>query len=147
MYFDSSTKAKIFKVMILPCITYNCTVNLNLTQTQRQKLQTVDWLAEKIIGKKQTLIKNQIKKHSVILVCKCAQKETCENFKDYFKFYSHDRVTRNDNYLLQIPKTKMKYAKNWFFSMGVTLCNELPTKTRKIGKFNAFMKDVFNVYM
>ena len=45
MYFDSSTKAKIFKAMILPCIKYNCTVNLNLTQTQRQKLQTIDRLA------------------------------------------------------------------------------------------------------
>ena len=27
MYFDSSAKARIFKAMILPCITYNCTVN------------------------------------------------------------------------------------------------------------------------
>ena len=147
MYFDSSTKAKIFKAMILPCITYNCTVNLNLTQTQRQKLQTIDRLAEKIIGKKQTSIENEIKKHSVMLVCKCAQKETCENFKDYFKIQSHDRVTRNNNYLLQIPKTKLKYAKNGFLSMGVTLYKELPTKTRKIEDFNAFRKDVFDLYM
>ena len=64
MYFDSFTKAKISKAMILPCITYNCTVNLNLTQTQRQNLQT-----------------------------------------------------------------KLKYAKNTFFSMGVTLYNELSTNT------------------
>ena len=76
MYFDSFTKAKIFKAMILRCITYNCTVNLNLTQTQRQKLQIIDRLAEKIIGKKQTSIENEIKKHSVMLVCKSVQKET-----------------------------------------------------------------------
>ena len=76
MYFDSFTKAKISKVMILPSITYNCTLNLNLTQTQRQKLQIIDRLAEKIIGKKQTSIENEIKKHSVMLVRKCAQKET-----------------------------------------------------------------------
>ena len=77
MYFDSSTKAKTFKAMILPCITYNCTVNLNLTQAQRQKLQTIYQLAEKIIGKKQTSIENEIKKHSIMLVRKCVQKETC----------------------------------------------------------------------
>ena len=76
MYFDSSTKAKTFKAMILPCITYNCTVNLNLTRTQRQKLQTIDRLPEKIMGKKQTAIENEIKKHSVMLVRKCVQKET-----------------------------------------------------------------------
>ena len=121
MYFDSFTKAKIFKVMILPCIPYNCTVNLNLTQTQRQKLEIIDRLAEKIIGKKQTSIENEIEKHSVMLVRKCVQKETCKNFKDYFKIQSHDQVTRNNNYLLQIPKPKLKYAKNGFFSMGVTL--------------------------
>ena len=121
MYFDSSAKAKTFKAMILPCITYNCTINLNLTQAQRQKLQTIDRLSEKIIGKKQTSTEKEIKKHSVMLVRKCVQKITCENFKDYFKIQSHDRVTRNNNYLLQIPKTKLKYAKNGFFSMGVTL--------------------------
>ena len=80
MYFDSSTKAKISKAMILSCIKYNCTINLNLTQTQRQRLQTIDRLAEKIIGKKKTSIENEIKKHSVMLACKCVQKETCENF-------------------------------------------------------------------
>ena len=31
--------------------------------------------------------------------------------------------------------------------MGVTLCNELPTKTRKIENFNAFRKDVSDLYM
>ena len=85
MYFDRFTKAKIFKTMILPSITYTFTVNLNLTQTQRQKLQTIDRLAEKIIGKKQTSIKNEINEHSVMLIRKCVQKETCKNFKDYFK--------------------------------------------------------------
>ena len=31
--------------------------------------------------------------------------------------------------------------------MGVTLYNELTTKTRKIKNFNALRKDVFNLYM
>ena len=30
---------------------------------------------------------------------------------------------------------------------GVTLYNELPTKTQKIKNFNTFRKDVFNLYM
>ena len=147
MYFNNSEKAKIFKAIIPPSVTYNCTVNLNLTQTQRQKLQIIDRLAEKIIGKKQTSIENEVKKHSVMLVRKCVQRETCENFKYYFKIQSQDRVTRNNNHLLQILKAKLKYAKNGFFCMGVTLYNELPTKTRKIENFNAFRKDVFNLYM
>ena len=81
-----------------------------------------------------------------MLVRKYVQKETWENSKDYYKIQSHDRVTRNKNYLAQIPKTKLKYAKNGFFSMRVTLYNKLPTKTRKIENFNAFRKGVFNLY-
>ena len=46
-----------------------------------------------------------------------------------------------------MPKTKLKYAKNEFFSMGVTLYNKLPTKTRKIENLNAFRKGVFDLYM
>ena len=82
-----------------------------------------------------------------MLVRKCVQKETCENFKDYFKIQFHDRATRNNDYSLQIPKTNLKNAKHGFFSIGVTRYNKLPTKTRKIENFNAFRKDVFNLYM
>ena len=71
-----------------------------------------------------------------------SRKRHVKVLKDYFKIQPHDRVTRNNNYFLQIPKTKLKYAKNEYFSMGVTLFNELPTKT---GNFNAFRKDVFNL--
>ena len=31
--------------------------------------------------------------------------------------------------------------------MGATLYNKLPPKTQKIEYFNAFRKDVFNLYM
>ena len=104
MYLNSSTKAKIFKAMILSCITYDFTLNLNLAQTQRQKLQIIDRLAKKIVGKRQTSIKNEMKKQSVMLVRKFVQKETCENLKDYFKTRFQGRVTRNNNSSLQIPK-------------------------------------------
>ena len=60
------------------------------------------------------------------------------------------RITRNNNCSLQIPKTKLKYAKkkkSGFLSIGVTLYNKLPDKTRKIKNFNAFRKDIFSLYM
>ena len=67
-----------------------------------------------------------------MLVPTCVQKETRENFKYYLKIQSHDQVTRNNNYSLQIPTIKLKYAKNGFFCMCVTLYNELPTKRQKL---------------
>ena len=65
-----------------------------------------------------------------------------ENFEDSFKIRSHDRATRNNKYLLQIPKTKLKYTQNGLFFMGKTPCNKLPTKPQKNKNVNTFSKDV-----
>ena len=48
---------------------------------------------------------------------------------------NHGRRTRNDGFKLKIPQTKLKYAQSGFFSMGVTVYNELPLQ-RKIENFN-----------
>ena len=82
-----------------------------------------------------------------MLVQRCVQKKLCDNFDEYFKVQSHDRVTRNNNCSLRIPKIKLKYAKNGFFYIGVSLYNELPIDIRKIKDFNGFRKNVFNLYV
>ena len=92
-YLDQHSKIKIFRRMILPCITYNCTVNLDLNLTQRKKLQTIDRLATNVAGTRQPSVENEIKKRSIILVRKCVEKGTYKNSKDYFKIVSHDRET------------------------------------------------------
>ena len=71
---------------------------------------------------------------------------TCTSFRDYFKVQSHGRGTRNDGYRLQIPFIKLKYAKSGFYSMGVTLYNELPLNIRKIESFNLFRKIVLKIF-
>ena len=78
---------------------------------------------------------------------KCVQRETCENFKDYFKIQSHDRVTRHNSHLLQIPKKKVEICKKWILLDGCNTLQRIPTKARKIENFNAFRKVVFNLYM
>ena len=145
-YLDDSSKRKVYNGMILPCITYNCTVNLNLSQTQRNKLKSIDNLAETVTGTSQPPVENVLKKQSILLVRKCLERKTCTNFIDYFKVQSHGGGTRNDGYKLQIPFTKLKYAKSGFFSMGVTLYNELPLNICKIENFNLFRKTVLKIF-
>ena len=70
--------------MILTCITYNCTVNMDLNLTQRKKLQTIDIFTTNVTGTRQPSVENEIKKRLIILVQKCVEKDTCKNFKDYF---------------------------------------------------------------
>ena len=146
-YLDQFSKIEIFRGMILPCITYNCAINLHLTQAQKQKLHSIDKLAAKTISGHKTVVENEIKKHSVLLVRKCMENETCENFKNYFKMNLHGRVTRNNGHSLKIPNTKLKYAKCSFFPMGVTLYNDLPLDIRRVEDFITFKKFVNKFYM
>jgi hypothetical protein len=133
--------------MILPCITYNCTINLHLTRTHKQKLQSIDRLAAKVTGEKQLVVEYEIRKHSVLLVRKCIEKEICVNLRDYFVIQSHNRVTRNNGCSLQIPKMKLQYAKCGFFSVGVALYNDLSINIRKSNNFGIFRKHILTLYM
>ena len=143
---DSVAKVKVYKGMILPCLTFNCTVNLNLTATQEKKLQSIDRLTTNVLGKKQTKSKNEILKHSVLLVRKCLNEMVCENFKSYFEKLSHQQTTRNNRISLKIPVVKLKYAKSGFFSMGTAIYNALPIDTRSKENFPDFRNNVLNFY-
>ena len=83
-YLDQHSKIKTFCGTILPCITYNCTVNMDLNLTQIKKLQTIDIFTTNVTGTRQPSVENEIKKRLIILVQKCVGKDTCKNFKDYF---------------------------------------------------------------
>ena len=143
---DSVAKVKVYKGMILPCLTFNCTVNLNLTATQEKKLQSIDRFTTNVLGKEQTKSKNEILKHSVLLVRKCFDKTVCENFKNYFQKLSHQQTTRNNRISLKIPVVKLKYAKSGFFSMGTAIYNALSTDTRSKENFADFRINVLNFY-
>lgn len=139
---DSVAKVRIYKGMILPCLTFNCTVNLNLNATQERKLKSIDKLTTNVLGKKQTNSKNEILKHSVVIVRKCLDGMVCENFDNYFEKLSHRFTTRNNKISLKIPVVKLKYAKSGFFSMGTTIYNNLPIDIRSIENFNDFRNKV-----
>lgn len=143
-YLDNSTKSKIFRCMILPCITYNCTVNLSLNQTQKKKLNSIDKLAARVTGSIQPLVGNEIMIRSIMLVRKCIDNKTCGTFNQYFVLQNHGRGTRNDGFKLKIPQTKLKYSRSGFFSMGVSVYNKLPLEIRKIENFKLFRTNVFN---
>ena len=106
-YLTNDAKVKVYKRMIMPCLTFNCTVNLNFTNTQEKRLTSLDRLAAKVLGKEQTPTKNEILKHAVLLVRKCLDKEACELFHDYFQKLNHNKATRNSRVSLRIPNVRL----------------------------------------
>ena len=72
-YLTSKAALRIYKAMIVPLMTFNATINLNFTNTQKHRLSSIDRRAKQIIGGEEDLksIEAVIKKDACIFVKKC----------------------------------------------------------------------------
>ena len=112
---------RIYKIMIVPLLTYSSTIHLKMTETQLSKLKSIEVRGIRIItgGKESSKIlipntMNIIKKNACMPVRKCLCQETCENLHDYFEVSNHRFNTKNNGCLLKIPNVKLEATKNHF---------------------------------
>ena len=142
-YLTVKATQTIYQAMIVPIITYSSMINLRLTQTQRNKLASIDRRARSIIGCETTCsLEGLIMKQSCILVRKCLDGNTCINFRDYFQKMNHDKNTRNVNNCLRLPVIRTEYARRSFSFMASKYYNELPLDCRMDFDFPAFVRKV-----
>lgn len=139
---DEATK-RVYQSLIQPLMKYNCIVNLNFTDTQRKKLQSIDRRAMHIVSNdfKVNSI-DMIYKHAVLTVKKCLDTSICENYVGYFRRNTHEKVTRNNSLFLKIPKVKLEFAKQSFYFQGVKLFNSLPIRIRQAEASGDFKKEL-----
>ena len=116
--------------------------NINQNATQIKMLHSIHNRAITIIGKNKhrdskiyhPLAINQIK--TCEFVRNCIDGNTCSNFKEYFEKLNYKQLTRNNGYLLKLPKIRLEYARGSFYYMGAKLYNDLPLEIHKIDNFN-----------
>ena len=140
---------KVYSMMILPLVTYCSIAHLKLTTTQSKKLQSLQQRASTIISnnkKKAESPINFINKHACVTVKKCLDKEICENYHDYFEVNQTMIRTRNQGFLLKIPKIRLESTKRAFYFSGAKLFNELPLDIRSENNFNVFKKKISSFY-
>jgi hypothetical protein len=135
--------------MILPILTYSSTASLHFTATQLKQLESLEARASMII-QDQSLPKivNLIRKQACVVVKKILENECCSNLEGYFELIDHSIKTRNNGFLLRIPKTRLEFGKKAFKFEGANLFNSLPLKIRKENdarKFKNYVKKYFNV--
>ena len=58
-YLSPDSLTKVYKGILLPTLLYNCTTNVNLKNTQPQKLNSLDRRVGKVISSEQTPIANK----------------------------------------------------------------------------------------
>ena len=85
-----------------------------------------------------------MKKHAVLLVKKCLGGQLCENFQDFFTVRAHEQNTRNNGFMLEVPKVKLQVAKSSFRLMGVKIYKDLPIQSRQIDSLLIFKEHIRN---
>ena len=119
-------------MMIAPILTYSGTVKLLFTNTQLERLTSIERRAKEIIGSEREIpsLDKLIKMKSCLVVRKCLDNEVCNNFCGYFQANKHDRNTRNKNIFVRLPKVKLEYNRHSFRFAGAKIYNELPVRIR-----------------
>lgn len=130
-YLTKMSCKRIYEAMIVPIVTYNCTSHLKLTQTQLNKLQSLDRRASTVLGVNTVPLLKLIQKHAVLIIGRCLSDEVCYSFRKYFIMSKHASTTRNNGKLLKIPKVKLEFARSGFFFMGTSIFNAMPVNIRE----------------
>ena len=135
--------------MIIPILTFSSTASLHFNATQCKQLESLETRISNIV-QDQSLPKiiNLIKKQTCVVVKKILQNECCSNFESYFQSIDHTINTRNNGFLLHLPKTRLEFGKKAFKFEGAKVFNSLPLAIRKENYVRKFKRDVkiyFNV--
>ena len=66
-----------------------------------------------------------------MLVKKCLNGKVREIFDNFFEIRTHEKSSRNNGFLLQIPKERLQLTKSCFRSMGVKFYNSFLIEHRQ----------------
>ena len=76
---------------------------------------------------------------------KCLEKQTNSLiFDNYCKMLSHEKSTRNNNALIEIPRVRLEVAKQSFYFAGAKIFNSLPMKVRLTKDLTEFRSLIFD---
>ena len=139
---DADTASLIFKVMILPILTY-CPYSTfgNIPNYVENKVQNIENRAQKIIGKPLPYsMKNFQKRRIATYVHQCLTNNVCKNFENYFEVIESKINTRNSRTLIRLPKVKLEVTRKLFFFQGRYEYNTLPCEIRSEKKTIKILK-------
>ena len=129
---DANRASLIFKVMILPILTY-CPYStfVNIPNYVENKVQNIEDHAQKIIGKILPYsMKNFQKRRIATYVHQCLTNNVCKNCENYFEVIESKIKTRNNGTLVRLPKVKLEVTHQSFFFQGGYEYNTSPRAIR-----------------
>ena len=96
-FLNVEATLKIYNMVIVPIIMYSALIGLQLTRTQKAKLNSLDNRAHQIVGgnAKMRCLENRMKIKACSFIKQCLEGNVCDSYKNYFKINSHSLRTRN----------------------------------------------------
>ena len=123
----TATAVLIYKMMIVPLLTYSSTMKTTFTNTQLLKFASVDRCAKVIIQNPPMKCVKEI-----VLVLKCVRHEFDHiALNQYFESQNHNKHTRNNKFSPKLPTIKLEIARPNFYFRRAKLFNNLPLEIRK----------------
>ena len=121
----------VYKSMVVPIFSFDYIVNLNVSRSKIEKLSSIQRRASSVVNIhgdkfKPDHLYDVSRRQECLLVKKCLDGLTCQNFHNYFKFNTHDIRTRNQGKLLILPDVRLRTTQSLFSSWGrefSTLCH------------------------
>ena len=120
---------KICQSMILPVVTYTGLLKLQFTKTQLNKFQSIECRAKNII--------NSGEHNPISSIVEILHRQSCTIVR---KCLDNRVNTRNDGYLLKLPKVKLEFVKQSFYYSGAKIYNDLSIEIRRESDYDAFLK-------
>ena len=122
----------IYKMTILPILTYSSTIKTSFTRTQLLKFSSIERRASTIIGKPVDKISKTMEQNTLTMVRKCVRHEFNHAILDnYFEIHNHGKKSRNDGLVFKVPKIKLEIARSSYYFGGIKIFNNLPLEDRK----------------
>ena len=102
----------VYKSMVVPIFSFDYIVNLNVSRSKIEKLSSIQRRASSVVNIhgdkfKPDHLYDVSRRQECLLVKKCLDGLTCQNFHNYFKFNTHDIRTRNQGKLLILPDVRL----------------------------------------
>ncbi|XP_057312380.1 uncharacterized protein LOC130653901 [Hydractinia symbiolongicarpus] len=100
----------VFSMMIVPLITYSSALRIPITNTQLNKLKSLENRVSSIVRSDNIpSITGLVNRNICVLVKKCLLNElTSEHFDNYFVSQQHDNNTRNNGCIVRLPRVKLE---------------------------------------
>ena len=124
--------------MILPILTYCPLITHDMSNSIKTSIGNLESRANRIVSNGELPNIYKIKRNLVCsFVYKIIHNQTCNNFVNYFDIINETH-TRNDGFLIRLPKVRLQSAKTSFYFSGAKCYNDLPLEIRKSASLSIF---------